>query len=495
MYGGDVTEFRGFWDRFADSIHKRTDLSDGTKLTHLHGCLIGDALKAISCLFSNGLYKVAVQRLKERFDRPYTAVRKLTIDLLRITTGEWTRRRLPDHVDCHINTLTEMGKDPRTAEFSLAELYAHEKLQSDLAAFQRFIREQAGLMAQSHRSIFKIGRNWKPGKASDSSKTKSTTRKGNRREVTRHASIAKGSHKASACPEVLKANSIPRRALDKKAGLCFSCPEPGHKAKGCGQRGGKKNISPAPLSGVKPPGPSQERDQKEGKQLRPVRVNLTSGDESGGTRRQIIRARAHSDASKKLEQLCKENVAAGRIEAQLVTTKEIYPPVDRLWLEYETGLDGEEAATAIAEWAEYRQLPKYGGDVTEFRGFWDRFADSIHKWTGLSDGTKLTYLHGCLIGDALRAISFLSSNGLYKVAVQRLKERFDRPYTAVRKLTLDLLRITTGEWTRGRLPDHIDCHIDTLTEMGKDPRTAEFSLVEFYVIAGKEKLAAATKLK
>ncbi|KRY44105.1 hypothetical protein T03_1263 [Trichinella britovi] len=231
QYGGDVTEFRGFWDRFADSIHKWTGLSDGTKLTYLHGCLIGDALRAISCLSSNGLYKVAVQRLKKRFDRPYTAVRKLTLDLLRITTGEWTRGRLPDHIDCHIGTLTEMGKDPRTAEFSLAD----EKLQSDLAAFQRFIREQAGLMAESHRSIFKIGRNWKPGKASDSSKPKSTTRKGSL-PVARHASIAKGSHKASACPEVLKANSIPRRALDKKAGLCFSCPEPGHEAKGCGER-------------------------------------------------------------------------------------------------------------------------------------------------------------------------------------------------------------------------------------------------------------------
>ncbi|KRX71396.1 hypothetical protein T06_176 [Trichinella sp. T6] len=117
---------------------------------------------------------------------------------------------------------------------------------------------------------------------------------GIRREVARHASIAKGSHKASACPEVLKANSIQRRALDKKAGLCFSCLEPGHEAKGCGQHGGKKNSgrsrdSTAPLSGVKPSDPSQERDQKEGKQLRPVRVNLTSGDESGGTRLQIIR--------------------------------------------------------------------------------------------------------------------------------------------------------------------------------------------------------------
>ncbi|KRX37098.1 hypothetical protein T05_5939 [Trichinella murrelli] len=263
-YGGDVTEFRGFWDRFADSIHKWTGLSDGTKLTYLHGCLIGDALRAISCLSSNGLYKVAVQRLKERFDRPYTAVRKLTLDLLRITTGEWTRGRLPDHIDCHIDTLTEMGKDPRTAEFSLAD----EKLQSDLAAFQRFIREQAGLMAESHRSIFKIGRNWKPGKASDSSKTKSTTRKpcllvSALNEDMRQKGVA----------------SVQERRIVGGA------------------------VSPAPLSGVKPPGPSQERDQKEGKQLRPVRVNLTSGDESGGARRQIIRTRAQSDAGKKVLKL------------------------------------------------------------------------------------------------------------------------------------------------------------------------------------------------
>ncbi|KRX33730.1 hypothetical protein T05_4916 [Trichinella murrelli] len=117
-------------------------------------------------------------------------------------------------------------------------------------------------MAESHRSIFKIGRNWKPGKACDSNKTKSTSRKGNRREVARHASIAKSSHKASACPEVLKENSIQRRTLDKKAGLCFSCPEPGHEAKGCGEG---RTVEGAVTSGVKPFDPSQERDQKEGK--------------------------------------------------------------------------------------------------------------------------------------------------------------------------------------------------------------------------------------
>ncbi|KAL1232270.1 putative transcriptional regulatory protein [Trichinella spiralis] len=56
----------------------------------------------------------------------------------------------------------------------------------------------------------------------------------------------------------------------------------------------------------------EERRTKEGKQLRPVRVNLTSGDESGGTRLQIIRARAHSDGGKKMVVNCLFDTAAER---------------------------------------------------------------------------------------------------------------------------------------------------------------------------------------
>ncbi|KRY33007.1 hypothetical protein T01_2299 [Trichinella spiralis] len=162
--------------------------------------------------------------------------------------------------------------------------------------------------------------------------------------------------------------------------------------------------------------------------------------------------------TEELEQLCADNAATGMMEAQLVVTEEMYRRVDLLQEEYEAGLDGEEVKTAMAEWAEYRKgfrgitvrartLLSAGkveaagsqntkaievrGDVTEFRGFWDRFADSIHKRTDLSDGAKLTYLRGCLTCDALRSIiSLSSSNADYEVAVQRLKERFDRPYTA-----------------------------------------------------------------
>ncbi|KRZ75044.1 hypothetical protein T10_10361 [Trichinella papuae] len=147
-----------------------------------------------------------------------------------------------------------------------------------------------------------------------------------------------------------------------------------------------------------------------------------------------------------LEQLCANNATTGMIEAQLVATEKMYRRVDLLQEEYEASLDGEDVNTAMAEWAEYRkgfrvitvrartlmsagkveaassqktketegernvrlpslELPKFRGDVTEFHGFWDRFADSIHKRTPLSNRAKLTYLRGCLTGDALRAIS------------------------------------------------------------------------------------------
>ncbi|KRZ75198.1 hypothetical protein T10_477 [Trichinella papuae] len=135
------------------------------------------------------------------------------------------------------------------------------------------------------------------------------------------------------------------------------------------------------------------------------------------------------------------------------------------------------------------ELPKFRGDVTEFQGFSDQVADNIQNRTDLSDAAKLTYLRGYLTGDALGSIINLSSsNADYEVAVQRRKERFDRPYAPVRKLALELLSITTGEWTTGRLSDHIDRNVDALTAMGKDPRKAELSAPESLVIAGREKL-------
>ncbi|KRX15665.1 hypothetical protein T07_11352 [Trichinella nelsoni] len=82
-------------------------------------------------------------------------------------------------------------------------------------------------------------------------------------------------------------------------------------------------------------------------------------------------------------------------------------------------------------------LPKFDGDVTRFREFLDQFEVSVHHQVDLSNATKLAYFRGCLItieyGVALDAFRGLSAaNQGYELAVQRLKERFDRPLVAVR---------------------------------------------------------------
>ncbi|KRZ75006.1 hypothetical protein T10_6967 [Trichinella papuae] len=179
----------------------------------------------------------------------------------------WTMENLSDHIDRNVDALTALGKDPRGTEISAAEMLvigyreritaasriewdkrvkADERLRSDLTAFQRFIQEQAEAMAESHGA----GRNRDQETSSKSHLSNTTTQKGSllvrdRRTATfLHASVAKscrickGSHKASECQEVLKADHRQRKALARKAGLCFSCFEPGHYAKRCGQRGG-----------------------------------------------------------------------------------------------------------------------------------------------------------------------------------------------------------------------------------------------------------------
>ncbi|KRZ84139.1 hypothetical protein T08_11763 [Trichinella sp. T8] len=53
-------------------------------------------------------------------------------------------------------------------------------------------------------------------------------------------------------------------------------------------------------------------------------------------------------------------------------------------------------------------LPKFSGDFTEFRAFWDQFDYRVHQRKDLSNAAKLTYLRGCLTGKAADVISSLS---------------------------------------------------------------------------------------
>ncbi|KRZ81681.1 hypothetical protein T08_14585 [Trichinella sp. T8] len=73
------------------------------------------------------------------------------------------------------------------------------------------------------------------------------------------------------------------------------------------------------------------------------------------------------------------------------------------------------------------RLPKFDGDILQFKSFWDQFERNIHQREGLSDITKFLHLRSCLSGSALKAtegVTICAEN--YPEVVQTLKTRFYR---------------------------------------------------------------------
>ncbi|KRY83942.1 hypothetical protein T4D_9074 [Trichinella pseudospiralis] len=217
-----------------------------------------------------------------------------------------------------------VGKDLRTSELTAADCLItltrgllpdqneikwdemtkeNESAHSDLLNFLHFLRNQSQLLDGNCRSFLLISdtmSSMAQRELSQQVRSEKTTGgflldNGPHASVADSCPICKGSHKGSACPEVLKVNKRQRRVLTRKAGLCFSCLETGHEAKS-----GKFSDS------------LQDRHQKEGERLRPVMVNLALVEESGGSRLQIIRALAHGDGGKKMVVNCLFVTAAQR---------------------------------------------------------------------------------------------------------------------------------------------------------------------------------------
>ena len=72
-------------------------------------------------------------------------------------------------------------------------------------------------------------------------------------------------------------------------------------------------------------------------------------------------------------------------------------------------------------------LPKFSGDITKFKSFWDSFDSAIHKNPDLSLIDKFNYLRALLDGPAATTIQGLSlSEANYTAAVEFIQERFDK---------------------------------------------------------------------
>ncbi|KRZ30473.1 hypothetical protein T4B_4446 [Trichinella pseudospiralis] len=343
-FDGDVTKFREFWDQFESSVHQRRDLVDAVKLVYLRDCLTGDALGAIAGLSAaNADYQVAVRRLKDRFDRPVVATRRLLLNLVGMPIREWDVKALNDHMDRNVDALTALGKDPRTEALTAADCLItvarellpeqarikwdeqtmeDESAQSDLSRFMQFLRNQAELMQLNHRPSSHVSGGMPSSVARTPKKTTNLGEHGKtaihlQASVTNRCPVCRGLHQASDCPGIRKVARHQRRALARKAGLCFHCLKPGHVAKGCGRRGdgkpknGNSGEPGTSRSSEMPSDPPLEKDQRRS-EVNAVNVNLVSQNKSGRARLQIVRALAHGDGDRRRVVNCLFDTGAER---------------------------------------------------------------------------------------------------------------------------------------------------------------------------------------
>ena len=116
-------------------------------------------------------------------------------------------------------------------------------------------------------------------------------------------------------------------------------------------------------------------------------------------------------------------------------------------------------------------LPKFSGEITKFKSFWDSFDSAVNKNADLSSVDKFNYLHALLEGQAARAIQGLTlSESNYQAAVEILHERFGKTQQIISADVDELLRLPTCTWDKpGQLRiiyDKIKINVRGLESLG-----------------------------
>ena len=72
-------------------------------------------------------------------------------------------------------------------------------------------------------------------------------------------------------------------------------------------------------------------------------------------------------------------------------------------------------------------LPKFSGDITKFRTFWNSYESAIHRNPEMSPIDKFNYLRALLDGPAANAIQGLNLNyANYTAAIELIKECYGK---------------------------------------------------------------------
>ena len=116
-------------------------------------------------------------------------------------------------------------------------------------------------------------------------------------------------------------------------------------------------------------------------------------------------------------------------------------------------------------------VPKFDGEILNWRSFWEQFCISVHERTSLSNSEKLVYLQQSLKGGSAKGtIEGLSRSGdNYAEAIECLQSRYDRPrliHKAHVRMILDVpsLKEGSGKELR-RLHDTVQQHLRALKAM------------------------------
>ena len=116
-------------------------------------------------------------------------------------------------------------------------------------------------------------------------------------------------------------------------------------------------------------------------------------------------------------------------------------------------------------------LPKFKGEITKFKSFWDSFDSAVNKNADLSSVDKFNYLHALLEGQTARAIQGLTlSETNYQAAVDILQERSGKTQQIISAHMDELLKVPTSTWDKpGQLRiiyDKIKINVRGLESLG-----------------------------
>ena len=116
-------------------------------------------------------------------------------------------------------------------------------------------------------------------------------------------------------------------------------------------------------------------------------------------------------------------------------------------------------------------LPKFKGDVTNYRTFWETFQSAVHHNEELTTIDKFNYLFSLLEGQALRAIKGLAlTENNYKAAIDILQERFGKTQQIVAAHMDELLKISACDGDKSKqlrfVYDKVSVNVRALEALG-----------------------------